>query len=93
MENISKLLFRIKERKEKNRKSYIDNEVNNRITIRNDRNDSGNSIFLFVDDVPIMEVCADNKNDACIDISNVYRYMARVKDMYRRVLNGEKIRF
>ena len=61
MENISKLLFRIKERKEKNRKSYIDNEVNNRITIRNDRNDIGNSIFLFVDDVPIMEVCADKE--------------------------------
>lgn len=93
MEKISKLLLRIKERKEKRRKSYIDNEVNNRITIRNDRNDSGNSIFIFVDDVPIMEVRSDNKNDACIDIANVYKYMACVKDMYRRVLNGEKIGF
>ena len=83
---------KITDSKEKSELRETERLVNHNVYVGNDPNDTGNGIYIFCRDIPVLKVV----NDPCVTnnevgIDEVAEVVKNIKDMYRNYLNGKPI--
>ena len=67
--------------------------VNKNVYVGNDPKDPNNSIYIFCNGVPVMEVADDSVvTNGTVSISDVAEVLGNVKTMYRNYLNDKPIK-